>query len=95
MLLATIVACDDPNEGELFVTPPENENEMSIIDVLESKPETYSKWIDFLKYADFYNAVKNTNAATLFCPDNEAVDAFLKEQGVGSIQQGRSHRYTS
>lgn len=87
MLLATIVACDDPNEGELFVTPPESEAEMSITDVLESKPETYSLWIDFLKYANFYNAVKNTDAATLFCPDNEAVSAFLQEHGVSSIEE--------
>lgn len=86
-LFATIVACDDPNEGELFVTPPESEAEMSVIDVLESKPETYSRWIEFLKYANYYNACKNTDKATLFCPDNDAVDAFLAERGVSSVDQ--------
>lgn len=87
ILLTTMAACDDPNEGELFVTPPESEAEISITDVLEARPETYSMWIDFLKYADFYNALKNTDAATIFCPDNNAVNEFLKERGVGSIEE--------
>lgn len=87
ILLASISSCDDPNEGELFVTPPETEAEMSIIDVLESQPETYSMWIDFLKYANFYNAIKNTDKATVFCPDNDAIRAFLNERGASTIEE--------
>ena len=87
ILLSAMVSCDDPNEGELFITPPETEADMSITDVLETQPETYSMWIEFMKYADFYNALKNTDRATIFCPDNEAVQAFLRERGVASIQE--------
>lgn len=87
ILLTTLAACTDPNDGELFVTPPETEADMSITDVLESQPETYSMWIDFLKYADFYNALKNTDKATIFCPDNQAVKKFLAKRGVSEISQ--------
>lgn len=87
ILLSAMASCDDPNEGELFITPPETEAEMSITDVLETQPQTYSMWIEFMKYADFYNALKNTDRATVFCPDNEAVLAFLQEKGVASIQE--------
>lgn len=87
ILLATISSCDDPNEGELFVTPPDTEAEMSIIDVLESQPETYSMWINLLKYSNFYNALKNTDAATVFCPNNDALKAFLAERGMSSIEE--------
>ena len=87
ILLTTLAACTDPNDGELFVTPPETEAEMSITDVLESQPETYSMWISFLKYADYYNALKNTDRATIFCPTNQAVTAFLAKRGVTEINQ--------
>ena len=87
ILLSTLAACTDPNEGELFVTPPETEAEMSVTDVLESQPETYSMWISFLKYADFYNALKNTDKVTIFCPNNQAVQAFLAKRGVSEISQ--------
>lgn len=87
VLLAALTGCTDPNEGELFVTPPESEAEMSITDVLESRTDTYSEWLAFLKYADFYNALKNTDKATMFCPNNEAVRKFLEKRGVGSIEE--------
>ncbi|MBQ1800251.1 MAG: DUF5108 domain-containing protein [Prevotella sp.] len=83
MLLA---ACDDPNEGELFVTPTDLESEMSIIDVLE-RDSDYTMWIDFLKHANYYNALKDASSeATIFCPNNMAITAFLKNRGVSSVR---------
>ena len=81
-----MTGCDDPNEGEMFVKPSNLENEMSIIDVLERDGD-YSMWIDFLKYANYYNALKDASSeATIFCPNNAAITAFIAERGVASVR---------
>ena len=86
MGVAMLAACDDPNEGELFVKPTDIEAEMSIIDILE-KDADYAAWIDFLKYANYYNALKDASSqATVFCPNNEAVAKFVAERGVASVR---------
>lgn len=88
MAILAIVGCDDPNEGELFVQPTTIESEMSMTTILENSPETYSLWIDMLKYTDFYNALKDANAnATIFAPTNEAITAFLSERGLSAVEE--------
>lgn len=88
MTLFAIVGCEDPNEGELFVRPTNLEAEMSMTTILEKSPETYSLWIELLKHADFYNAMKDANAnATVFCPNNQAMEKFLKERGLTSVTE--------
>lgn len=85
LLLGLVASCDDPNEGEMFVTPTNIQSEMSMIDILENDPNE-SMWIDFLKYADYYNALKDASStATVFCPTNEAMRKFLDERGVENI----------
>lgn len=86
MALLAIVGCEDPNDGSLFVQPTNIESEMSMTTILEKQPDTYSIWLDMLKYADFYNAMKDANAnATVFCPNNKAMERFLDERGVASV----------
>ena len=86
-LVMMLTACDDPNEGELFVTPTDLESEMSIIDVLE-RDSNYTLWIDFLKHANYYNALKDASSqATIFCPNNDAVLKFIAERGVSSVRE--------
>lgn len=88
MTIFAIVGCEDPNEGSLFVQPTNIESEMSMTSILEKEPETFSLWIEMLKYADFYNGMKDANAnATVFCPTNEAMAEFLEERGVSSISE--------
>ncbi len=83
--LAT-VSCSDPNEGSLFMTPTTEETEMSATDILERDADQYSLWIELLKHANYYNALKNGDAnATVFCPTNEAMKRFLNQQGVASV----------
>ena len=36
----TFVACDDPNEGSLFVQPTTVESEMTMTTLMEKSPET-------------------------------------------------------
>ena len=86
-LVMMLTACDDPNEGELFVTPTDLESEMSIIDVLE-RDSNYTLWIDYLKHANYYNALKDASSqATIFCPNNDAVLKFIAERGVSSVRE--------
>lgn len=83
-----MVGCEDPNDGELFVTPTELESEMSVVEVLANNEDQFSMWIEFLKHADFYNALNDASAtATVFCPTNEAMEAFLEDRGVSSIEE--------
>ena len=86
--LFSFAACDDPNEGELFVQPTDIEAEMSMTTILGNSPETYSLWIELLRHANFYNALKDANAkATVFCPNNDAIKNFLAERGLSSVQE--------
>lgn len=81
-------SCTDPNEGNNFVDPTDIESEMKITDILEKYSSEYSMWIEFLKYADFYNGLRDANAvATVFCPTNEAVQEFLEWRGVSKIEE--------
>ena len=87
-LAALIVGCTDPNEGELFVQPTNIENEMSMTTIMERSPETYSLWIDLLKYTNYYNAVRDANAnALVFAPNNEAIQRFLAERGLSDVEE--------
>lgn len=91
LLLGLVVSCDDPNDGEMFVTPSNIQSEMSMIDILEADPDE-SMWIEFLKYADYYNALKDASStATVFCPTNEAVKKFLADRGVENITDLDQH----
>ncbi|MDO5447777.1 MAG: fasciclin domain-containing protein, partial [Prevotellaceae bacterium] len=87
-MLLLMAACTDPNDGSTFVVPTDIESEMRVTDILDKYSDEYSMWIDFLKYADFYNALCDANAvATIFCPTNDAVCEFLQWRGVNSIEE--------
>jgi len=82
------ISCTDPNEGSLFVTPTTEETEMTATDILERDADEYALWIEMLKHANYYNALKDGSAsATMFCPNNAAVTRFLQEQGVTAVSE--------
>ena len=82
------LACTDPFEGQMFVTPTTVENEMTCTVLLEKRSEDFSLWVELLKYADYYNGLKDSEVkATVFAPTNEAMEAFLEWRGVESVAQ--------
>lgn len=89
LILTTLfLSCSDPNEGSLFVTPTTEESEMAATDILERDADKYSLWIDLLKHANYYNALKDGSASvTVFCPNNEAMTRFMSQQGVNSVRE--------
>ena len=83
-----VCSCSDPNEGSLFMTPTTEEAEMSATDILERDAAQYSLWTELLKHANYYNALKDGSAtATVFCPTNEAMMRFLRQQGVATVRE--------
>lgn len=86
LLFGWTTACNDPFEGQNFVTPTTIENEMTCTTLLESRSESFSLWIEMLKYADYYNGLKDSKiSATVFAPTNEAVQEFLTWKGVEKV----------
>lgn len=80
--------CTDPNEGSLFVTPTTEEAEMAATDILERDANHFSLWIQLLKHANYYNALKDGKAnATVFCPTNQAIQSFLNQRGLNNIEE--------
>ncbi len=88
LCLCGVTACDDPFDGDTFVTPTDLEEEMSCTSVLEKHEEDFSLWLELLNYADYYNGLKDADAtATVFAPTNRAMQAFLEWCGVSSVQE--------
>lgn len=86
--LLMIAACNDPFEGQNFVTPTEIENEMTCTVLLENRSSDFSLWIELLKYADYYNGLKDSEiSATVFAPTNAAMTEFLESKGVAAVQE--------
>lgn len=86
-LLLCLMACSDPFKGQTFITPTEIENEMTCTTLLEHRSEDFSLWTELLRYADYYNGLKDVSASiTLFAPTNEAMQEFLEWQGVSSVK---------
>lgn len=86
-LSVALTSCSDPNEDSLFVTPTTEETQMPAADILERDADQYSLWIRMLKHANYYNALKDASTtATVFCPDNAAVQSFLDKKGYASVE---------
>lgn len=77
-------SCEDPYQGETFV----QYDVQPISSYLSSRPETFSEWIEVLKYADLYNAINmSSNRYTCFAPTNEAVWRFYEEKRISDITE--------
>lgn len=88
LVLFAMVACQDPNEGSLFIEPTNIDSEMSVSGILNKYENEFSLWIEMLKYTDFYNALNNPDIkATVFCPTNDAIQSFLEWKGVDHVSE--------
>lgn len=84
MLIGLLSACNDPYEDSTYQVY--NMNPVSTY--LETRPDEFSEWINVLKYADLFNAVNQASQSfTVLVPSNEAMKAFYRKKGVGSIQE--------
>ena len=86
--LLLLGACGDDKVGSVYQIFDDNPASKT----LEAN-EDYSEWVTILRYADLYNALNQaTQAFTVLAPDNDAVNAFYTEKGVGGIEDlGREY----
>ncbi|MFY0713656.1 fasciclin domain-containing protein [Seonamhaeicola sp. NFXS20] len=68
-------ACNDSLDDTTFFTT----DEMTIIGTLESNPEKFSLYVEILKKAEYYNALKSYGNYTCFAPTNEAILNYIQE----------------
>ena len=89
VLTALLLAgCQDPFEGQLFVMEPEDDTKITSIAYMENYPETYSLFLDFLKAANYYNAINDASVTvTVFAPDNEAMQEFMDTKNITSFEE--------
>jgi len=84
MALILLFSCDDPYQDKHFQAYEEYPSST----YLDARQEDFSKWIEILHRADLYNALNQASETfTLFVPDNDAVDAFYKKNGISSAEE--------
>lgn len=84
LIILGVIGCNDTLDGTTFFTS----DQMTIIQTLESKPETFSSYVEILKKTDFYNAFKSFGNYTCFAPTNEGVKTYIKEKfNVESVSE--------
>ncbi|BDD08314.1 hypothetical protein FUAX_07460 [Fulvitalea axinellae] len=92
LLLALLwlgTSCDEDTE-----TGFKTSDEMTMIQYLESEPEQFSRFMQLVEKSGLYGVLNATGTFTGFVPNNEAVDAYLSEQGmsVEGLEEQRARK---
>ena len=81
-------ACEDPYMGQMFELDDDDDTKITNVAYMEKHADVYSMFLDFLKYADYYNALNDASTTvTVFAPDNDAMTAFLASKNISSFEQ--------
>ncbi|ANW95407.1 hypothetical protein AXE80_03540 [Wenyingzhuangia fucanilytica] len=84
LLILTMTSCEDELDGTTYFTT----DEMTIMQTLEANPEKFSMYVEMIKKADLFNALKSYGNYTCFAPNNEAVKTYISDKwGVTSVDQ--------
>ncbi|MDO7171649.1 fasciclin domain-containing protein [Mariniflexile sp. AS56] len=84
LIMVVSVGCKDDLDDSTFFTS----DDMTVVQTLESKPETFSSYVEILKLTDTYNAFKSYGNYTSFAPTNAAVKTYLmKKFNVESVSE--------
>lgn len=87
LLLVCASACEDPFSNQTFYDVSKDNTKITNAAYLENNSDQFSEWIKLLKYANYFNALNDSKTtATLFAPNNEAVQAFYKYKGVSRAE---------
>jgi uncharacterized surface protein with fasciclin (FAS1) repeats len=88
LLLFVAPSCSDPFMNQSYIEQTNDDADLSNAAYLKKNEGTFSLFIELLKYADLYNALNDANTtATVFAPNNEAMEKFLAWKGVSSIKE--------
>nr|WP_320037561.1 fasciclin domain-containing protein [uncultured Bacteroides sp.] len=83
LLIVSLCSCSDPYANTAYI---EDMKEVPAATYLNENPETYSLWVELLKYTDLYNTINLNSSYTCFVPDNDAMNAYLKSKNVSSVK---------
>lgn len=88
VVICAAFSCQDPFLNQKYVEETDSDLEISNTSFLKKNADKFSLWIELLKYADMYNALNDASTtSTVFAPDNDAMEAFLKWKGVTSVTE--------
>lgn len=85
-MLTVFMACE-PEEY-----PVETTDEVNMTVFFEQHPDQYSKFLQMLETTRASGYLAAYGTYTVFAPSNEAVDAFLAEEGVASVEELESNK---
>lgn len=80
-LLTVFMACEREIDQNFSVN-----EDLPIGLYLESRSADFSLWVEALRESGLYNAFNVAGTYTAFIPDNEAMQAFMSEQGKSSVK---------
>ena len=87
-LALSVAACQDPYMGQMFELDDGDDTKITNIAYLEKHQEDYSLFLEFLKAADYYNALNDASTTvTLMAPNNDAMRAFMQERGISDFEE--------
>ncbi|WP_321517478.1 fasciclin domain-containing protein [uncultured Bacteroides sp.] len=84
LLIVSLCSCSDPYANTAYI---ENMKDVPAATYMTENPETYSLWVDLLKYTDLYNTINLSSNYTCFVPNNDAMNAYLKSKNVSSVKE--------
>ncbi len=80
--MLSVIACKDPYQDDTF-TPYDIKPAGAY---LETRSETFSEWIELLKYTDLFNASNQSSVKYTFAvPTNKAMGRFLEANNIASV----------
>lgn len=84
LTLFTNTSCTDSLDDTTYFTT----DAMTIVETLESQPESFSSYVEILIKTDHYNALSSYGKYTSFVPENDAVSTWLlSEWGVSTVDE--------
>ncbi len=81
LVLSFLAACE-PEQYPIATT-----DEVNMTGYFQQNPEKYSKFLQILERSGTDAFLQAYGAYTIFAPTNEAVDAYLQEEGVTSVEE--------
>ncbi len=79
--LCLVFSCQDPYEGTTFTAY----EELPASSYFKSQPEQFSLWVELLEHANLYNTLNLQEVYTIFAPTNDAMEAYLAQNGLSEV----------
>lgn len=79
--MSIVFSCQDPYEGSTFTAY----EDLPASSYLKSQAEEFSLFVELLEHAGLYNTLNLQETYTIFAPTNEAMEAYLMQNGFEDV----------